>query len=228
MTIILDSRRDFTLSAAKRVAWGNEAVLLGRRAQQAMAAARVRFGRLLDDPDVVIYGVTSGYGHHADRRFTPAERAAHARRPPFGPAVSWGDPLPERATRAIVFARLSNFVEGHAAITPAVANAVAALLSGAPLPPVPARGQGGAGEIVALSHLFLPLAQSMELAEKDSISLVNRSPAATGLVTDAALAGWARLDLAAEAFAFAAAPSAGPSCAWCAARRARARAARLR
>jgi len=204
MTIILDSRRDFTLDAAKQVAWGNATVTLGQRAQQAMSAARARFLRLLDDTDAVIYGVTSGYGHHAKLRFTPAERAAHAKRPPFGPAVSWGDPLPERATRAIVFARLSNFVEGHAAITPAVANAVAAMLSGSPLPPVPTRGQGGAGEIVALSHLFLPLAQSRELAEKDSLCLVNGSPAATGLVTDAALAGSARLDMATEAFAYAA------------------------
>jgi histidine ammonia-lyase len=204
MTIILDSRRDFTLDAAKQIAWGKEAVTLGPSAQEAMTSARTRFLQILEDSDAVIYGVTSGYGHYAKLRFTPAERAAHARRPPFGPAVSWGDPLPERAARAIVFARLSNFVEGHAAITPAVANAVAAMLSGPPLPPVPARGQGGAGEIVALSHLFLPLARSLDLAEKDSLCLVNGSPAATGLVTDAALAGAARLDVAAEVFAYAA------------------------
>ena len=46
--------------------------------------------------------------------------------------------MPERVSRAIVFARLANFVEGHAAISPAIANGVAAMLDGGPLPVLPA------------------------------------------------------------------------------------------
>ena len=78
------------------------------------------------------------------------------------------------------------------------------MLDGGSLPPVPARGQGGAGEILSLSHLFLPLTQSVELAEKDMISLLNGSPAATALVADAALAARSRLELVADIFALAA------------------------
>jgi histidine ammonia-lyase len=203
MTVTLNSRKDFTLDAARRVAWGGEGVVLGEASQRAMAAARSRFMALIDDPDVVIYGVTSGYGQNARVRLEPEQRKAHAARPPHPPAASWGDPVPDRVSRAIVFARLANFVEGHAAITPTVANGVAALLDGGPLPVLPARGQGGAGEILSLSHLFLPLARSMELGEKDALSLVNGSPSATGLAVDGALAAAARLDLAAEVFALA-------------------------
>ena len=204
MTITLNSRADFTLEAARRVAWGGEGVILGEVSQRAMAEARTRFLRLIEEPEVIIYGVTSGYGQNARVRLAPDQRKAHADRPPLAPAASWGDPVPERVTRAIVFARLANFVEGHAAITPAIANGVAAMLGDGPLPTVPARGQGGAGEILSLSHLFLPLARSMTLAEKDSLSLVNGSPAATGLAVDGALAAAARLDAAAEVFALAA------------------------
>jgi histidine ammonia-lyase len=78
------------------------------------------------------------------------------------------------------------------------------MLAGGALPPVPARGQGGAGEILSLSHLFLPLTQRVDLAEKDMLSLINGSPAATALVADAALAARARLALVADVFALAA------------------------
>ena len=78
------------------------------------------------------------------------------------------------------------------------------MLDGRPLPTVPTRGQGGAGEILSLSHLFGALAQSAPVAEKDVISLINGSPAASALVADAALAAGARLPLAVEIFALAA------------------------
>ena len=69
------------------------------------------------------------------------------------------------------------------------------------LPPVPAKGQGGAGEILSLSHLFTGLAEKAEPALKDVLCLINGSPAATGLVTDAALVAENRFDLAARVFA---------------------------
>lgn len=203
MTVTLNTRADFTLDAARRVAWGGEPVVLGAASQQAMKEARARFLRLIDDPEITIYGVTSGYGQHAKHRLKPEERKAHAARPSIAPAASWGDPVPERVARGIVFARLANFVEGDAAASPAVANGVAAMLDGRALPPVPARGQGGAGEILSLSHLFLPLMQSVTLEEKDSLSLVNGSPAATALVVDGALAAMPRLEVAAEVLALA-------------------------
>ncbi len=203
MTVTLNSRADFTLEAARRVAWGGEGVVLGEASQKAMAEARARFMRLIDDPEITIYGVTSGYGQHAKNRLKPEERKAHAARPSIAPAASWGDPVPERVARGIVFARLANFVEGDAAASPAIANGVAAMLDGRRLPPVPARGQGGAGEILSLSHLFLPLMQSMALGEKDALSLINGSPAATALVVDGALAALPRLEVAAEVLALA-------------------------
>lgn len=201
--ITLESLADMTLETARRVAWGREPVRLGARADAAMAAARERFLRLIDDPDIVVYGVTSGYGQRAKIRLSGPERRAHAARPPAPPAAAWGEPLPDRAARAIVFARLANFVEGHAAASPAVGHGVAAMLDGAPLPDVPAAGQGGAGEILSLSPLFLPLSRQLDLAEKDALSLVNGSPSATGLLVDATLAAERRLELAGEALTLA-------------------------
>ena len=212
MTVTLDRRADLTLEAARRVAWGGEPVALGAAARRKIAQARQDFLALIAREDITIYGVNTGYGHQAKRRLSAAERKQQASAPTHHRAASWGDPLPQRVLRGIVFARLANVIEGHAALSPQAADAVVAMLGGGSLPEVPARGQGGAGEILSLSHLFLPLTQSVELAEKDLLSLINGSPAATALVADAALATRARLELVADVFALAAEAFDAPLC----------------
>jgi histidine ammonia-lyase len=204
MIVRLFSRKDITLENLRRVAWVGEAVEIDGNAVAQMVEARHRFMLLLDDPTITVYGVTSGYGQNAKKRLTAEERKLHAKRPPIQQAAAWGDPLPDRVTRAIVFARLANLVDGNAAITPDVALAVAAMLDGRPLPKIPARGQGGAGEILSLSHAFGALVAPAPIAEKDVLSLINGSPAASALVADTALAAHARLDVAVEIFALAA------------------------
>ncbi len=202
MTVVLSARADITLDAFYRVAWTGEDVRLHEEAVARMARCREAFLELIDsDPDIVIYGVTTGYGQHARHRLSAEERRQQAKRRPYPAMASFGEPLPERVVRGIVLARLANFVEGHSAISPGLAEKVAALLDGGPLPPVPALGNGCPGEILALAQLFGPLAESVELAEKDSLSLINGSPCASALIADAALAARRRLSLAVEVFA---------------------------
>jgi histidine ammonia-lyase len=202
MPIELASRADFTLDHFRRVAWRGEGVAFAPPTLARMAAARAQFLALLDsDPDITVYGVTSGYGQHARLRYTPAERKQHARKSPQGPYVAFGPPLPERVARGIVFGRLTNFVEGHAAVSPELASAIAKLLEGERLPKVSMAGQGGAGEIMGLAPLFCTVAERFELGEKEMLALVNGSPCASALVADAALAGRQRLELAEEVFA---------------------------
>jgi len=202
MTITLETRADLTLEAYRRSAWQGEGVAFGPQAKAAMARARAAFMRLIEtDDSVFIYGVTSGYGHMASKRLNAEERKAQARRPRGGSASSFGDPLPERVARGIVFARLTNFIEGHAAITPAIGEAVAAMLSGGKVPAVPSMGNGCPGEIQALGYLFREVASDIDFGEKDALSLINGSPCGTALLADGALAGRRRLALATEVFA---------------------------
>lgn len=205
MPVQLARRADLTLDAYRAVAWGGEPVRLAASAKERIAAARRAFLALLErDPPPVIYGVTSGYGQEADRRLAPAERLAHARLPPYGATAAFGRPLPERVTRGIVFARLANFVEGHAAVSVELAEAVAAMLDGPPLPAVPMDGQGGAGEVQALGPLFIALAAGRSLGEKEALALINGSPCASALIADAALAAARRVALAERVFALSA------------------------
>ena len=202
MTITLTTRTDINLDSVLRVAWQRERVEISGAALQRITDCRASFMRLIDsDPAPVIYGVTTAMGELASRRLEPGERDRHAQIKAFAAATSFGDPFPDRVVRAIVLARLTNFIEGNAATTPRMALAVAAMLDGQPMPAVPSSGQGGAGEILALYPLFAELSSRHELEVKERGALINGSPCAAALVADAALAARRRVRLVEKVFA---------------------------
>ncbi|MET1026322.1 MAG: aromatic amino acid lyase [Dongiaceae bacterium] len=205
MQLELNYRGEISLDLYHRVAWRGAGLRLGAESMQRMTESRADFMRLLDgDPGVTIYGVTSGYGQFASRRLEGEARREHARKPPRATVAAFGPPAPERLARGIVLARLANFIEGHAAVSPALAVEVAALLEKGRLPKVSLAGQGGAGEILWAAPLFAELAERFPLAEKDSLSLINGSPAASAMIADAALAMRRRLDFVETIFALSA------------------------
>ncbi len=203
MIVTLHTRHDITLSVAEQVGWHGARVEVAEGALRRMAASRAAFERLIADPDITVYGVTSGYGQRASTRLAPEERLRHARRPPAAMQANAGTPFPERVTRLMVLARLANFLEGHAAVRPELAQAVAAMLA-APLPPVPCAGAVSAGEILPLSWLFGPLLDRYEAREKEQLALVNGAPVAAALAADGALAARRRLTVAESVLALAA------------------------
>ena len=201
MTIELNQRQDFTLENFARVAWSGDEVKIGARAQDVIRSHREQFMALLDnEPELHIYGVTSGYGQHASMRLEGEARQQHAANPPFASMAGFGGELPERIKRGIVLARLINMIEGHAAVTPELVVAVADTLQ-EPLPRVPLLGNTSAGEIIPLSHLFAGLSQSVDFAEKETLALINGSPCATAVMADVVLSTEARLQLTLDIFA---------------------------
>jgi len=88
MTITLSARSDFTLDNCKRVAWGGERVVIGKSAKNKMKRARADLMKLVDRPDMTIYGVNTGYGHQAKQRLDAAARQKHAEEPTYHRAAS--------------------------------------------------------------------------------------------------------------------------------------------
>ena len=173
----LVSRESFSLENYHKVAWLGESVEISDSAIAKIDGARSGFLSLLEsDDDIVIYGVTSGYGQNAYQRFDKEQRQTHARKVSFATSAAFGDPAPERLVRGIVFARLVNFIEGHAAVSSDLVGRVAAMLDEGCLPPVPTRGIGCAGEIQPLGHLFNHLSQERVMGVKENLALVNGSP----------------------------------------------------
>jgi histidine ammonia-lyase len=119
--------------------------------------------------------------------------------------MSFGDPLPEHAVRGILFARLANLIEGHGATTLRVVEAIVEMLNGdRPVPPVPGDGNGAAGEILALYHLFAPLTEAFRMEIKEKGPLTNGAPCAAALLADVALQARQRWQLATALFALSA------------------------
>jgi histidine ammonia-lyase len=202
--LVVSDRFDITLEAASRVARGGEGIVVAGEALATMDRSAAAFdalvaSRVRADPQAFIYGVTSAPGDRAAVALDPEAQAGGPSR--LWTGMSYGDPLPERVTRAIVLARLSNFLGGHAAVRSHVATAVADLLNGGPLPVVPAQSNGGAGEILPLGTLFYELSARNELFPKERMALINGSPCAAALIADTALAGRARLAVAEQIFA---------------------------
>jgi len=204
VAVSLTTRRDVTLEAFRLVAREGQGVVIAPDALAVMDrcadsfAALVR-ARVEADPAALIYGVTTAPGDGA-AVVLDAER--QARRPTrLWTAMSYGEPLPERVVRGILLARLANLLEGHAAARAELALAIAGMLDDGALPLVPAQGNGGAGEILALGCLFFDLSARMELTPKERMALINGSPCAAALVADLALAGRERIELAESVFA---------------------------
>ena len=202
MTVQLERRSDITLDAFERVAWQREAIEIRPSAIAVMDRCHDAFEaliaqRLAADPNAQIYSITFGPGDAG------AVDLTHDTRPTkLWTAASFGEPLPERVVRGIVLARLANFLEGHTAARSLVATSIAAMLDpGVPIPTVPAQGNGGAGEILPLGHLFYDLSDRVRLEPKERMALINGSPCAAALVADITLVGRGRTELAERVFA---------------------------
>jgi histidine ammonia-lyase len=174
-----------------------EALALMDRCQQTFEALVA--DRLREDPQALIYGVTSAPG---DAAAAALDEVAREERPAqLWTAMSFGEALPDRVVRAIVVARLANFLEGHAAVRGQTAQAVAAMLGASELPAVASQSNGGSGEILALGSLFFELSTQLALTAKERMALINGSPCAAALIADVALSGRRRLELAESIFA---------------------------
>jgi histidine ammonia-lyase len=72
------------------------------------------------------------------------------------------------------------------------------------IPPVPGDGNGAAGEILPLYHLFAPLTDAFPMEIKEKGPLTNGAPCAAALLSDVALAARPRWELATALFALSA------------------------
>ena len=201
---VIDRRADINLESFHRVAWEGEPVVLSDAAKGRVAAARKAFLGYLDAcPDQRVYGANTRVGPGVRRVLEGSELRAQSTRRPGAAGVSFGEKLPTRVVRGVLFSRLANFVEGNSGVSLPVVEAVAGMLDGRALPAIPGRGNGAAGEINALGHLFFGMADTVELGLKDNSALTNGSPCASALVADAALAAKRRIDLVMRVFALA-------------------------
>jgi histidine ammonia-lyase len=198
--LTLTDRSDFTIDAYRRVAWEGKGVTIAPEALERIAARRASMEELVASaPDRHFYGTTTRPGEGVKSILSAEGRRDYESR--FAaPPGSYGDPVPERVARGIVFTRLINFIEGHAGVRAEFAAAVAEYLDGRPLGELPSRGH--AWEVMVLPHLLPGFVETFgALAAKEPMAISNGCPAGTALLVDLTLAGRRRVALAELAMA---------------------------
>ena len=201
MTVTLGAAR-VTLEDVVAVACGGAKVALAPEVAPRLSAARAVVEKLARS-DTPIYGVNSGLGANVGEPIEETDLARFQASAIRARAVGVGPAYDTASVRAMLFARAASLAVGGAGISPAVVDALVALLNARVHPRVPRFGSIGVADLPQLSHLALPLigegeaefdgtvvtgAQALErvgiapvaLGPKDALALVSANSATVG------------------------------------------------
>ncbi|HTO89307.1 MAG TPA: histidine ammonia-lyase [Thermoanaerobaculia bacterium] len=157
MRILRLTGRDLTLESLRAVADREARAALAPPARRAIAASRRAVEAALRRRDRV-YGLTTGFGNFANVEISPAEIEVLQRNLVRSHAAGVGEPLPDRAVRAMMVLRANALARGFSGVRPSTVETLLAMLAADLLPVVPRQGSVGAsGDLAPLSHLALAL-----------------------------------------------------------------------
>lgn len=107
--------------------------------------------------DAPVYGVTTALGASKDVAVAAGERAGVQRGVIAGRSVAVGPAMPTDVVRAVLVARAAAMAAGGSGVSPAVLDALVALLNAGVHPVLPRWGSVGAADLGPLATLALPL-----------------------------------------------------------------------
>lgn len=154
--ITIRTTLDVTTDVVEQIAWRDERITLDRgllaRLQQRrsdMLSALLSGARA--------YGVNTGTGYLAATDVDEENLLNHQRNLLLGRAVGSPPWLSFEEARAVLVARLTGFLSGHAGVTPELCVFLADRLNDGFAPAIPRRSVGSSGEVIPLSHAFQTL-----------------------------------------------------------------------
>ncbi|MGD2114208.1 MAG: histidine ammonia-lyase [Acidobacteriota bacterium] len=149
--------RSLTLETVGEAAREGGRFLLAEEARARMDASRAVIARCATGGDAV-YGVNTGFGDLSNVRIEEDKLAVLQERLLLSHAAGVGEPLPDRAVRAMLLLRANALARGHSGVRPEVVERLLIFLERGCLPVVPSRGSVGAsGDLAPLAHLALPV-----------------------------------------------------------------------
>ena len=167
-----------------------DVVEVARREAVAVAGPRLaeRMGparRVVEEAlasDVVVYGVTTGFGALAATRVDPQEAAELQIHLIRSHAAGVGAPLEDETVRAMLLLRARTLAQGHSGVRPALVERYLELLSLDLLPVVPSQGSVGAsGDLAPFAHLALPVIGEGSLRDQGEVLSAAEALARHGL-----------------------------------------------
>jgi len=155
-TILLDGK-SLTLPQLIAVAEGNRKVQICPNAVPAIEKSRAYVDRLVEE-DRVVYGITTGFGEFSKVAISKNESATLQKNLLTSHACGVGRHLPADAVRAAMLLRINALARGFSGIRLSTLQTMVEMLNRGLVPAVPEKGSlGASGDLVPLSHMFLPL-----------------------------------------------------------------------
>jgi len=179
--VLLDGK---TLSREKVIAVARDGARVEIAAEAIPAVARAArvIARKVADGEVV-YGVTTGFGHNADKLLPDPEKARTLQRHLLlSHAVGVGKPLDEVIVRAVMTIRINTLLQGHSGIRTETLETLVAMLNAGVHPWIPEKGSVGAsGDLAPLSHMAIVLIGGGKAFFRGSLMSGAEAMAAAGL-----------------------------------------------
>jgi histidine ammonia-lyase len=196
------------LPALRRIYQGAVRLRLAERDRVRVASAQALVDKIVAAGEAA-YGINTGFGLLAQTRIPNDQLAQLQRNLLLSHAAGIGEPLPDPVVRLILALKVNALARGYSGISPALVDALLALLEHEIYPVIPAQGSVGAsGDLAPLAHLsavllgigqvriggrVLPAAEGLaraglrptELRAKEGLALINGTQVSTAL----ALAG---------------------------------------
>jgi histidine ammonia-lyase len=151
------------------VARGEATAVAGKGLAERMAPSR-RVVEAALASDLVVYGVTTGFGALAATRVEPQEAAdlqVHLLR---SHAAGVGPPLDDTIVRAMLLLRARTLAQGYSGVRPALVERYIEFLALDLLPVVPSQGSVGAsGDLAPFAHLALPVIGEGHLQDQGEV-----------------------------------------------------------
>jgi histidine ammonia-lyase len=175
MTVVLTGR-DLTLDEVVRVARGHERVELAPAARAAMGEARALVERMIADGGTA-YGLTTGVGV---RKLHDIAARDHDRVILHQHLTGHGPAAPHDVVRATALKLAYTLAQATTASRPELVERYLDALNGDRLPDVRSRGSIGLSDLSAMADLAVGVLGDFELAQGETIGLINQSAFATG------------------------------------------------
>lgn len=174
MTVTLTGL-DLTVDELVRVARGGERVELAPEAIDRMTAARAVADSLIEGGGEA-YGLTTGLGI---RKTAPIRDSGHDRLTLRQHLVGHGPPAPPDVVRGTALRLANAFAQGTTVVRPVLAEILVEALNENRLPVIRTLGSIGQSDLAAMADLADGVLGELELAQGETIALVNQSSFAT-------------------------------------------------
>jgi histidine ammonia-lyase len=146
-----------TSAAALALAAGTRGGVFADEARARVARSHARVAELAAGADAV-YGVNTGFGPLCTSRISPEDTRQLQLNLLMSHSCGMGEPISPLLSRLMLVLKAQALARGHSGVAPATIERILWHVENNIIPVVPSQGSVGAsGDLVPLSHLFLPL-----------------------------------------------------------------------